>query len=555
MFPASRRRRGGYSTEVATLWADRSMTRSEKLELLIVVNIAITVAAIFYSRRPYGGFFMAISIGFINNSIAHSTGNLLLYSSIDTSTISGDQLYMYAFHILSGISFETMQRLPVNQVFIALALYCLGRRLTSLGGAFAAISVAPVVSTLFLLNTAYEVGNMSFFVKGAGTFLYLLFLLLLLKYHSARSPQTLAGLLILFVANSFFDYTAQVWMIVTVIPFVVFGMTRKKDERALRLWNVFVLMVVVFLAYRSIIYTAYVPWIGQVLISSSIQSFVHTLPFFQDVTAYPFQGGRPFAPIVFIANAVTFAVTLSVTGYYVLRFAWSRVRRRPASIEDLTFVALFLPFPLTVAIYLPIGHVNLSYATLILPLTSAYCIWVLVRERPRRAAREGWKLPQLRSGAVLTLLLGALLTLGSISYVGAVQSGTLLVSSNSDMSAGAHWLFETTSGKIQVMSDLDTLGKLLISRSSFSAGSYNNLSLRYYSPQTYANLVRPTTSSNSSVSPIYIVVDTQTANPVGSVGWETFEPLSKHLPDLQGNTGLSLVYDDGSCLIGVWDQG
>ena len=55
---------------------------------------------------------MAVSIAFINNSVLHSSGNLLLYSSIDSSTISGDQVYMYIFNVLTGISFETMQRLP-----------------------------------------------------------------------------------------------------------------------------------------------------------------------------------------------------------------------------------------------------------------------------------------------------------------------------------------------------------------------------------------------------------------------------------------------------------
>src|SRR2546430_1520755 len=86
------------------------------------------------------------------------------------------------------------------------------------------MNVAITTSAIFyMLNTAYVVEDMSFFVKGAGTFLYVAFLLLLLRYMALRTTSTLAGLLLLFVANGFFDYTAQVWMIVAVIPIVLFG--------------------------------------------------------------------------------------------------------------------------------------------------------------------------------------------------------------------------------------------------------------------------------------------------------------------------------------------
>src|SRR2546426_4867887 len=115
---------------------------------------------------------------------------------------------------------------------------------------------------------------MSFFVKGAGTFLYVAFLLLLLQYMSARTTSTLAGLLLLFVANGFFDYTAQVWMIVAVIPIVLFGKPSNNGAKPPRFLKVLVLMGTIFLAYRAIIYTAFLPWIKQLLISSSIQNFV-----------------------------------------------------------------------------------------------------------------------------------------------------------------------------------------------------------------------------------------------------------------------------------------
>jgi len=524
------------------------MNRTETLELLIVVNVAATLGAVFYAHKPFGGFFTAISIAFINNSIVHSTGNLLLYSSLDTSTISGDQIYMYIVHALSGLPFDTMQRLPVNHVLIAMSLFVLARRLTITRPTRSAMSIAATVSIIFLLNTAYEVGNMSFFVKGAGTIFYLLFVLLLLKYSVAREKATLTAILILFVANSFFDYTAQVWMIVSVIPFVFLGTSKGKNVRGVGLWNILILMAVVFLAYRSIVYTAYVPWMTQVLISSSIQSFVHTLPFFQNISAYPFQGDRPFALPVFIANVLTFAITVVVTGHYLLRVLWMKARGQNLTREDLVFLCLFLPIPLTVAIYLPIGHFNLSYAVLVLPLLAAYCIWVLTKRNLNPSSTHGQRTLSAKLGALLPVLLVLLLVLGIGSYIGALESGTLLVSSNSEMDPGANWLFGHTDGKIGVLSDLDSLGKLLIARSSFLDGSFDNLSLRYYDPQSYAGLV----NGNSASSLTYVVVDARTSIPVSSVEWQSFQPLSRHISEIGSNPNVSQIYDDGTCLIEVW---
>src|SRR2546426_8141979 len=130
------------------------MSRTETLEFLIVVNIAITTSAVFYMLNPVTGFFGAISIAFINDYIVHSAGNLLLYSSVDASAIAGDQIYIYSFHVLSGISFDAMMQLPVNHVLIAISLFCLCRRLTKFRQTGSAISISAAVSIVYLLNTA-----------------------------------------------------------------------------------------------------------------------------------------------------------------------------------------------------------------------------------------------------------------------------------------------------------------------------------------------------------------------------------------------------------------
>ena len=53
------------------------MHRTETLELLIVLNLAITLSAVFYKLNPDAGFFGAISIALINNAVVHSNGTIL----------------------------------------------------------------------------------------------------------------------------------------------------------------------------------------------------------------------------------------------------------------------------------------------------------------------------------------------------------------------------------------------------------------------------------------------------------------------------------------------
>ena len=349
-------------------------------------------------------------------------------------------------------------------------------------------------------------------------------------------------------------------MIIVVVPFMLVRRTKSDTGKAARFWNIFVLVSVIFLAYRSLIYTVYLPWIGQLLIGSSIAGFVHSLPLFRDVTAYPFQGSNPSTPLVFVANALSFVATSTIAGYFVLRLCWTKVKRQLLTIEELVFVSLFLPIPLTIAIYLPIGAFNLSYAILILPLLSAYCIWILAKDSSRFHSERGNGASRVKSGGALAVFLGAVIVSGGISYVGSFQAGTLLTNSKSDMNPGANWLFQHTSGRISILSDINTLGKALIARSLFLGGPFGNLSVRVYNPQLYADLIRPNYAEsglvgNSTSAPTYVVVDAITASPAASTDWLAFQPLSMHLSDIQGNAQLSQVYDDGTCLIEVWYSG
>ena len=202
----------------------------------------------------------------------------------------------------------------------------------------------------------------------------------------------------------------------------------------------------------------------------------------------------------------------------------------------------------------------MSYAILILPILSAYCVWCLSR-KGGGFSFGGAVSPETRKRILfLPAFLAFLLVLAGLSYVGSLQSGTPLPISNSNMKGGAAWLFERTDGRITVLSDLDTLGKLLIARSSYMGRSYENLSLRYYDTQSYTSIVRPdytgaNLGGNGMPSPTYVVVDAATSTPVSSVGWQTFEPLSAHSSDIQGNAFLSQVYSDGTCLIELWQSG
>src|SRR2546422_8297137 len=97
--------------------------------LLFLLLVALITTLVFYISKPFGGFFMAVSITLLNRSSTISDGGLLLYNNFEGSSISGNQMFMYIFHSLTGISYETMQWLPLNHLLIAAALFCLARRL------------------------------------------------------------------------------------------------------------------------------------------------------------------------------------------------------------------------------------------------------------------------------------------------------------------------------------------------------------------------------------------------------------------------------------------
>jgi hypothetical protein len=504
---------------------------------------------IFFALDPYGGFFMSVTIAFLNRSMLVTGGQLIPYSDLSSATIAGNQMYIYSIHSVTGLDYETMQRLPVNHVVIAVMLLCLMRVVFKHRFLTSRLAIPVVVSAIFLLNMKFDFGDASFFVKGSGAALFVLFVSLVVRFLNTRSTSIMVSLIVIYCSCTLFDYTSQAWMIMALIP-LAFVRSRLDQRTAPRFYIMLVLGVVLFLGFRWIVYNGYLPWMNQFLVGSSIKNFLFTLPYNGHALYYPYAGRQEVVLSVFFANALAFGMGFLVA----VCFSISSIRKSRLqnwNKDSVLMWCLLLPFPITLLMYLPIGLLALAYPILMLPCISVLCLALLLNKRAPLHLNSGRI--AMKKLTPVALFASALLVLSFVSYSGAILSGTILTTSDSDMNDGARWLLAHHQDRTYVLSDLDSLGKFLVVWSSSSLSSYDNLTLVYYDVDYYSRVVEPSPPLNgvgnsTSSLPLYVVVDVKSSTPVSSLNWSSFQPLAWHLPEIESNGVMSQVYDDGTCL-------
>jgi hypothetical protein len=493
--------------------------------------------------RPFGGYFMAGSISFINSSLISTNGQNLIFGDLLALNIPGSSALIYMVHSVTGLSYDILQWIPLNYILIALALFCLSIKL--LGSKYFAVAIS--ISVIFLLNFKFDIGDYSFFVKGTGLFFFVMFLLVTYEYIVTKKIVFFALMLVFFISNHFFDYTTQAWMIIAVIPFVLIGTKTIKSASVKNLASAFFLMVVIFLGFREIIYKGYMPWMNPKLIGQSFSRFFGSNPITSYADANPFAYTSHSLLFFSVINALILLILIVIPLLFILYLSYKLIKGHRIIKDDLIIISIFLVLPITVLIYLPIGLLVLGYAILMFPLLCALCI--------KRYSEIHNGSPQTRKRFkpiryALPIVVITLLALSMVSYSGVVSSG-LVTTSNSDMKSGATWLLMNSKGPTSILSDQDTLGKFQIVWSN--SISYQNLSIQFYSLESYRGIADPQSNSRKEQNVTndfnYILIDSITDMPAKSQGWVNFEPLKQYQSQIALNPNISRIYYDETCMI------
>jgi hypothetical protein len=503
----------------------KSDTNLIKKFIIVILPISIIIPLIvFIYEKPFGGFFLAGTIWFINKCLLNTDGAYLIFGNLLEQNIPCSEIFIYLLHSTTAISFDTLQGLPINLALIAIALCSLAYTI------FKEKLIALSIAGIFLLKSFFDVADCSIFVKGSGIFFYVIFVILLVLLVKRYDTRFISLLFIIFVANHFFDYTAEMWMVGSLLVLIVLDIaTYTKKSKLLIL--LFAVMLITFLMFRTIIYKGYIPIISLDNVILSISNFLLTIPIFaNNAISLPYQYSNPSPPILFTLNFVFFIIVFLVTILCTIFIVYKLASRKPILFPENIFMLLITPALLDIIIYLPRGLFKTGFIVLMFPLLSCMSLFIIYNNITKRKC-----IPKIIYSYLLVLLL-----LGFASYAATIAFDVFPPTSNTDMDKGINWLIPNSGNELFILSDLDTLGKLNIANSETD----KNIYLKFLNSTLYSNIVSPL-SKGELTNIDYIMIDLKTIKSAKSIDWINFVPLGSYRAQISNNYQINAIYTDG----------
>lgn len=497
---------------------------------IIYLMISSIPFIIFYLLDPSCGFFMEGAIFLIKYSLIITDGTNLLLGNIFNKNIPASEMYLCIFNLISAINFETIQRLPINYFLISVVLFCFANTLLN------SKIIAALIAGIFAFRPAFDVADYSLFVKGQGLFFLVIYMLLIYKLYETKRPIFAAIALIVYVANHFFDYTAQFYMIIFTIPSMFFILYyRYKSTKIVQIFIVILLIIepIMYLGFRTILANGYMPWVSGKFIGLALQNFTRPIlsPIVGPESGYFYSlGSHLWLTIINLAFYLIIFLTILI---YSIKFIMRFSSNRELNKYDIWIVCLILPGIVIIPFYLMIGLFVMGYILLIYPLICALCIFADSMNTKYGEISEG------KTSKIIT----ALFILSIISYIGVIGYGIFPATSNSNMNYSASWLFNSTDDYTKIISDYTTLGKY---RSLW--GSYGKvIDITGYDLNYYQSIV--SLNSWNGISAHYLIIDADTTKPCIGENWINLKPLKDYDAVINMNKHINKIYYDGASKI------
>ncbi len=514
------------------------------LTALLVAASTVPVA-VYLKLHPYSEFFVSSRLAYIYNSL-NSFGR---FPDLFKSDVPGMIILNTALSSILGIPASELQHIPLSLVMIGAAAFALSMFLFK----------SPIVSlitilTVFLNNTL-GAGYWSVDVHGYGTVFYLFFLLvLLLMLEEGRQVKLILITIVLFSANHFVDYTAEMWMLASILMLEVcllFNWKLLNDQSARLTFNYSlpVLFTVLFLGFNELIYRGYLGIIGSfdVLTQSIVKTLSKLIPWLAtNVPDYEYQYINPIPEIIFKMNLLHLIILVFpvMISFFFILFRLIRPALKAGSGEKSSFSVfhylLFCVIGTTLSefiIYIFLGQVRLSYLVVVFPIVSIGCLFnqnIFFKETLFRKARF-----------FVVFFVVFLLSAMAYRYSLNIEYGLFPQTSYTMANPSADWLFskkDSDSGN-KIMSDLDTLGKYVI-KGACMKKKYETVT---YTSDIYEHLVSEEYLEKNkylkSAADI-IVIDEKNTRGVSGWWWRLYKPVTGYNSQITSNHNIIKVYDD-----------
>jgi len=526
-------------------------TRSLRAGLILTLLVAVVALALFTLHT------LEVTNPYVYRHIAHI--EILKREGVVSGSFTADSGYSFGFvdlypahetflgslSLVTGLSGQDLQFAPIMGVILLILFYALARSATDssvLAGIVSASAIGLVaIPSLQLHNTYYYSMSVA---------LYYVFLLVFVRLLQSPTHLRSRVLLLLVVFSTAFlvHHRMALWMI--LLPLVV-GLYRLRlpakaagtGGRLPALLPLSTAFLVMYLAFNKTVYDQYLPKVNALepvaAVTDAVSGLVNIVlrePGAAEAFRYGSSVGLlPLADASVIISMLAFNLWLLIPGvaFFILKVVPILVRsvsRReyPGQALDsdtLVGIALLVVLPLDTLIYLLLGRASALYLILTFPFLSLL------------ALRQIGSKTLVVASFVLVLVVLSAFRFGVTWQHNFFQRETRY----SDVEASAQWLLHRTETTPTLIADMDNFGKYQV----LGAGRGRFFNWTWYTSELYSALVRHEPLDAHSGK--FLVVDLKSADtPIQSFFWGSYEPIDTYLPQIETNTQLNAVYDDGT---------
>ena len=497
------------------------------LTLLISVGFGV-----YLSAQRVTDPFLYYDVAFVK-SLQHETKMVIPDSGPFASLepVMGRQILMSEFANMMGIAPEVLQFMPIGAILVAITLYFLLLRLTK------SPLLACLVTLYLTLNLSHAAALYSVFAYALAIPLCFGLILVAMRLFSLRGRLEILLMLLLFVGVHFIHYTISTWLILFLVGangMIWLQRRLARNGRLIRAIPVFYLMtvfLVIFLAFNKTIYTSYLPLFGWEALDGAIQNFLSYISINPTlVNRSPYSFTRSIA--LGLIGTITLVLILTPVGIGILSDVWQLVKRVETRITDwrMPFIwGIFVIGVVDALSYAVRGSISTKTFSMLFPI-----VVMLYFQR--------WqKLPYVIAMAAV-LLLTSFIKIG-IFYQNAYVIGPHNLNTPMEaMLPSAEWLHtHQTKQDYPILADLNLYVKYLVA-------SVDQPQTPIFVSYTESRFARVIGQSDEAweVQPDVIAIDRVSVEPVVGYVWVRLAPLGSYEADIGDNQSLNFIYDDGA---------
>ncbi len=439
---------------------------------------------------------------------------------------------------VTAISPKELQFFPVVGLILPVVYYAMCKK-------FSDYTPYIFIITLIMLNIPTPMTFFTTWPHAFGFLLYLCFIHLLYKVMEHKSPEGVILLFISFFSVHFYSYTAEMWILsffscIILLISIVFLISKNELVRKKLLLNLLLSFLVIFFEFNKIFYEAYLPrgrFVSTVVESSKV-FFYNYDTFFSLGESSNYAYHTEPNLLLSLSGILYLALTLIVICAGIAYSLYLLLKSKdPLNFFISPKVETYFKYSLLfagisdLAVYAARGVITLRYVYFIFPLV----VLISLKELPLKKKNQ--------VGILLVLLL-LVSSHTALSWQGNKISNPTLYK---DYEASANWFLEN-SVQNKALIDLVTGNKYLLE--SVVRGTYFEKCL--ITSEHYEMIVNSDNSLMSDLSNYspYLIINTELKK-INSVQWDTYEPFSNYLKDINSNENINKVYNDNKMWIFV----